>query len=105
MIFGCALHPRRDHRHRTFVICVTPAASGVLTHTTSVSVTVRATIAGITNVIGDFLTSGAIDNSGTANALTGKLSTAQSFISAGDNQTAVNVRHLFGDPVCQELGD
>jgi len=65
--------------------------SGALTHTTTVSVTVNATIAGITNVIGDFLISGAIDKSGIANALTSKLSTAQSFISAGDNQTAVNV--------------
>jgi len=64
--------------------------SGKLTHTASVSVTVQATIAGITNVIGSFLTSGAIDNPGIANALTNKLSTAQSFISAGDNQTAVN---------------
>lgn len=65
--------------------------SGALTHTTPVSVTVRATIAGITNVIGSFLTSGDIDKSGIANSLTSKLSTAQTYISAGDSQTAVNV--------------
>jgi uncharacterized repeat protein (TIGR01451 family) len=65
--------------------------SGTLTHSKSVSVTVQATAAGITNVISSFLESGAINNSGIANALTSKLSTAQTYISAGDNQTAVNV--------------
>jgi len=74
----------------SYTVSVT-GTSGALTHTTSVTVTVQATIAGIKNVIGSFLTSGAIDIPGIANALTSKLSTAQNYVSAGDNQTAVNV--------------
>jgi len=72
----------------------TPAITGTsspLTHSIVASIIVTPTTAGITNVIGRFLSSGAIDNYGIANALTNKLSTAQSFISAGDNQTAINV--------------
>jgi len=65
--------------------------SGTLTHSSSVSITVQATAAGITNVISSFLASGAIDKSGIANALTSKLSTAQTYITAGDNQTATNI--------------
>jgi hypothetical protein len=62
-----------------------------ITHSFPTAVIVKPTTAGIANVIASFLTSGAIDKSGIANALTTKLSTAQSFISAGDNQTAVNI--------------
>jgi len=43
------------------------------------------------NVINSFLTTGAIDRSGIANALSSKLTAAQTFITAGDNQTATNV--------------
>jgi hypothetical protein len=72
----------------------TPTVTGTsspLTHAVLASIVVTPTTAGIANVIGSFLTTGAIDKFGIANALTSKLSTAQSFISAGDNQTAVNI--------------
>ena len=65
--------------------------SGALTHTASVSLTVVATAAGIKNVVNSLVTTGDIDKSGIANALTSKLSTAQNYISAGDNQTGVNI--------------
>jgi len=72
----------------------TPTVTGTsspLMHAVLASIVVTPTTAGITNVIGSFLTTGAIDKFGIANALTSKLSMAQSFISAGDNQTAVNI--------------
>jgi hypothetical protein len=54
-------------------------------------VTVTADSSSITNVIGNLLSAGCIDNAGIANALISKLSAAQAAISAGDIQTAINI--------------
>jgi FIMAH domain-containing protein len=64
--------------------------NSALTHSVQVDLLVKATAGGMMKVIGSFLTTGAIDKSGIANALTSKLSVAQTFITAGDNQTATN---------------
>jgi hypothetical protein len=62
-----------------------------LNHSTGTNIVVTPTTGGMKNVINTFLSTGAIDRSGIANALTNKLSIAQTFITAGDNQTATNV--------------
>lgn len=79
-------------------------ASGALTHTTAVSVNVKATIAGITNVIGSFRTLGTIDNSGISNSLTGKLAEVQTYISSGDNQTATNILSAMDNEINAQSG-
>jgi hypothetical protein len=66
-------------------------SSSSFTHLVGALVIVTATPKGMMNVINSFLTTGAIDKSGIASALTSKLSVAQTFITAGDNQTATNV--------------
>jgi len=67
------------------------SSSPSLNHSTGTNIVVTPTTGGMKNVINSFLTTGAIDRSGIANALTSKLSVAQTFISGGDNQTATNV--------------
>ena len=63
-------------------------SSGALVHSTSVKVTVGATTAGVTQVVGADQAAGCIDNSGVANAVTSKLAQAQADIDAGDIQDA-----------------
>jgi len=75
----------------TFTLTVT-GSSASNTHSTTVDVTVTADSSSITNVIGNLLSAGCIDNSGIGNALTSKLSAAQAAISAGDIQTAINIQ-------------
>ncbi len=72
-----------------FTLTIT-GTSGSLIHSTTVGVTALATSSGITNVIGQLLAAGFIDNSGIANALNSKLSAAQAAINAGDIKTAIN---------------
>jgi Carboxypeptidase regulatory-like domain len=78
--------------------------SGLLSHTTPASVTVIATTAGITNVIGELLAGGCIDNAGIANALTSKLSAAQSAVGGGQIQTAINILTAFKNQVQAQAG-
>src|SRR5260370_36351192 len=73
-----------------FVLTVT-GASGTLSHSTTASVSVTSTTGSITNLIGDLLNAGCIDVAGIANALSSKLSAAQSAIGAGNIQTAINI--------------
>ena len=87
----------------TFTLQIT-GTSGQLTHSTSVSITVTTTSSGITSVIGQLLTSGAITNSGIANALTSKLSNAQAAISAGQINTAINILVAFINQVQAQSG-
>jgi hypothetical protein len=67
------------------------SSSPSLNHSTGTSIVVTPTTGGMKNVINSFLTTGAIDKSGIANSLTTKLSVAQTFITGGDTQTAINV--------------
>jgi hypothetical protein len=67
------------------------SSSPSLTHSTGTMIVVTPTTGGIKNVINSFLTTGAIDRSGIATSLASKLTTAQTYITAGDHQTAVNV--------------
>jgi len=67
------------------------SSSPSLTHSTGTMIVVTPTTGGIKNVISSFLTTGAIDKSGIATSLASKLTTAKTYISAGDSQTAVNV--------------
>lgn len=62
-----------------------------LTHSIPATVVVKATAAGIANVIAEFLRTGDIDNAGIAKALTSELSVAEIFISKGDNRAASDV--------------
>ena len=73
-----------------FTLTVT-GTSGSVTHSTTVAVTVSADTSDITNVIGNLLSAGCIDNSGIVTALTSKLSGAQAAIGAGNIQTAINI--------------
>lgn len=74
----------------TFTFTVT-GTSGALTHSAQITVAVTATPVGVAAVIANMAaTTTCIDNSGVSNALSSKLSAAQSSISAGDVQSAIN---------------
>ena len=91
-IFKLTLGPSATPQTFTETVTGTSTgAAGTLTRSVPLSVSIIATAAAITNVINSYLSTGAIDKSGIANALNSKLSTAQTYISAADNQTAVNV--------------
>lgn len=66
-------------------------AYGSLTRSVPVSVTSVATPASVSNVVNQVVSGGCVDNSGIANAFTNKLAAAQSAISAGKTQLAVNI--------------
>src|SRR5436309_521584 len=87
----------------TFTLTVT-GTSGSVTHSTSVAVTVSADTSDITNVIGNLLSAGCIDNSGIATALTSKLSAAQAAISAGTIQTAINTLTALKNQIQAQAG-
>jgi hypothetical protein len=53
----------------------------------------------LSTVVGQLLAAGCIDNAGIANALTAKLSAAQSAITAGNLKTAINILSAFIDQV------
>ena len=91
-------------------LSVTPSAGATDTSTT-LTVTVGSgfgsanTPAGIATVIANLLASGCLDNSGIANALTSKLSAAQSAISGGKIQTAINTLGAFRSQVQAQSGN
>jgi hypothetical protein len=70
---------------------IVEGTSSSLMHSIAANIVVKATAAGITNVIADFVGTGDIDNHGVSNSLTKKLSAAQTAIGAGDKQTAVSI--------------
>jgi hypothetical protein len=74
----------------TYRIDVT-GTSGTLTHSVSMNVTVGATTAGVTQVVGADQAAGCIDNAGVANAITSLLAQAQADIDAGDARDAKTV--------------
>ena len=65
--------------------------SGALTHSTPLSLSVVASPAGVSQVVGTLVTLGCIDSAGVGNAFTVKLAQAQAAITAGDYQTAINI--------------
>jgi len=65
--------------------------SGVLAHSTPVSLTVVATPEAVIEVIETLLEAGCIDSAGVSNAFTTKLAHARAAIAAGDTQTAINI--------------
>lgn len=83
-----------------FTLTVT-GTSGSLTHSTAASVTVTATTTSVGNLIGDLLNAGCIDNAGIGNALTSKLSAAQS---AGNAQTAINTLTALKNQINAQAG-
>jgi hypothetical protein len=66
------------------------ATSAALTHSLSPTIVVSATAASISAVIADFVTGKAIDDSGIAQALNSKLTTAQAYINMGDKTDAIS---------------
>jgi hypothetical protein len=68
------------------------------------TVTVVASPAGISNVVGQLLAAGCIDNAGIANALTAKLTAAQNAIGAGNNKEAINILRAFIHQVQAQSG-
>lgn len=75
-----------------------------LTHTTTATVLVSATIGGMAKVISSFTASGDINVSGITTALDSKLNAALNFIDSGDNQTAINVLDAFTYQVQAQSG-
>jgi hypothetical protein len=78
--------------------------SAALVHSAQGSIVVSATSASISNVIDDFAAIGAIDNSGIRQALTGKLSDAQSYIDAGNKQSAISVLNAMINQLSAQSG-
>jgi hypothetical protein len=79
-------------------------ASGSLSHSSTADVTVTATTGSITNLIGDLLNAGCIDNAGIGNALTSKLAAAQSAIGAGNIKTAINILTALKNQINAQAG-
>jgi len=75
--------------------------SGALSHSASAEVTVTTTESSTGNLIGDLLGAGCIDNAGIGNALTSKLSAAQS---AGNAQTAINTLTALKNQINAQAG-
>jgi hypothetical protein len=75
--------------------------SGALSHSAIAEVTVTTTESSIGNLIGDLLGAGCIDNAGIGNALTSKLSAAQS---AGNAQTAINTLTALKNQINAQAG-
>jgi uncharacterized repeat protein (TIGR02543 family) len=65
--------------------------SGSLVHSTALGLTVVASPASVSGVIGTLGALGCIDSSGVVNAFKAKLAQAQAAIDAGDYQTAINL--------------
>jgi hypothetical protein len=65
---------------------------------------VTATTSSIGNLIGDLLNAGCIDNAGIGNALTSKLSAAQSAAAAGNIQTAINTLTALKNQINAQAG-
>ena len=90
-------------------LSVTPSP-GSTDSTTTLTVAVGPTYgsantpAGIATVIANLLASGCIDNSGIANALASKLSSAQAAINGGQIQTAINTLGAFKSQVQAQSG-
>jgi FIMAH domain-containing protein len=90
-------------------LSVTPLP-GIPDSTTTLTVSLGPTFgsantpAGIATVIANLLASGCIDNSGIANALTGKLSAAQAALNGGQIQTAINTLGAFQSQVQAQSG-
>ena len=80
---------------------VTVTGTGGLTHSASVNVNVTASISGTTGVVQTLLNAGAISSTGIANALTSKLSAAQT---AGNAQTSINTVKAFQNQVQAQAG-
>ena len=78
--------------------------AGSLSHSISATVTVLASPSAVSTVIGQLLTAGCIDNAGIANALTAKLTAAQSAITAGNLKTAINILSAFIHQVQAQSG-
>lgn len=88
---------------------VTPApnltdTSTTLTVSVGSSFDSATTTADIATVIANLLASGCIDNSGIANALTSKLSTAQAALNGGQIKTAINTLTAFKSQVQAQAG-
>ena len=83
-----------------FTLTVT-GTSGTLTHSATANVTVTATTSSVGNLIGNLLGAGCIDNGGIANALTSKLSAAQS---AGSVQAAINTLTALKNQINAQAG-
>jgi beta-propeller repeat-containing protein/FIMAH domain-containing protein len=73
----------------TFSLNVT-GTSGLLKHSTSTQVTVRASSSGTSTVVGGLRAAGCIDNSGISGTLINKLTLAQGYIDAGRLKDAIN---------------
>ncbi|HLZ40088.1 MAG TPA: L-type lectin-domain containing protein [Candidatus Sulfotelmatobacter sp.] len=78
--------------------------NGSLNHYAFVTVNVVVDTTSISNLVTILLNSGCIDNAGIANALTSKLSAAQGYINAGDNQDAINTLTAFNNQVNAQNG-
>lgn len=83
-----------------FTLTVT-GASGQLSHSATVKLTVSATATSTSNSIGDMLNAGCIDNAGIASALTSKLAAAQR---AGDLQTSINALTALKNQIQAQAG-
>lgn len=78
--------------------------AGSLTHSASLTINVTADSSSTANVIGSLFAAGCIGNSGIANALTRKLSAAQSAISAGNVQMAINILGALKNQIQAQAG-
>jgi hypothetical protein len=87
----------------TFTITVTGTFGGV-SHASAASVTVTVSSPAISDVVGQMLLVGCIDNAGIANALNAKLTAAQGEIAGVSTKTAINILSAFTHQVRAQSG-
>jgi len=83
---------------------ITGGSKGLNTDEAIVNLPPTMDTSNIIRVTGDFLNAGCIDNAGIVNALTSKLSAAQTAIGAGNIQTAINILSAFEKQVQAQSG-
>jgi uncharacterized repeat protein (TIGR01451 family) len=87
----------------TYTVNVT-GTSGTLTHSTSITVNVVATIPGMMNVINTDQGLGCIDNSGIIGALQSKLNAAQNAFNSGQTQVEINTLQALLNQLYAQAG-
>jgi hypothetical protein len=87
----------------TFTLTVTGTFEGV-SHTSTTSVTVTVSNAALSDVVGQMLVVGCINNPGVDNALTAKLTAEQGAIGGGNTKTAINILSAFTNQVRAQTG-
>jgi len=87
----------------TFTLTVTGTFAGV-SHSSAASITVAVSSSALSDVVGQMLVLGCINNSGVDDALAAKVTAEQGAVAGGNTKTAINILSAFIDQVGAQSG-